>query len=117
MALAIELDGELAGDVSLHLRSVRAATRSAEVGWILRPQFMGRGLAAEAAEAMLKFAFDTVGVQIVFAEIDESNASSLALAKRFEFEIASISGNTVTLTLTERHFRTLSRSGKATAAR
>lgn len=90
LALAIEVDGEYAGEVSLHLRSVRAGTRMVEAGWVLDSRFTGRGLATEAAAAILEYAFDTVGARVAIAVIDPENVGSIAVAERLGFQQASI---------------------------
>lgn len=89
LALAIEADGEFAGEVSLHLRSVRAGTRMVEVGWVLDRRFIGRGFATEATAALLDFAFDTVEARIAIAVIDPENVASIAVAERLGFQQAS----------------------------
>ncbi len=89
LALAVEVDGRLAGDVSLHLRSVREAGRTVEIGWVLAREFTGRGLATEAVCAMLGFAFDEVGANFVIAEIHNENRASIALAERLGFALAA----------------------------
>jgi RimJ/RimL family protein N-acetyltransferase len=85
LALAVEHDGRLIGDVSLHLRAVAAASRSVEIGWVLHPASAGHGYATEAAEALLNFAYDVVGARWVTAVTDARNAPSLALARRLGF--------------------------------
>lgn len=85
LALAIEHDGHLIGDVSLHLRDVRADERTAEIGWVMHPDAAGQGLATEAARAMLDFAFDTLHAQTVMAVVDVRNDRSIALARRLGF--------------------------------
>ncbi|GLK16861.1 GNAT family N-acetyltransferase [Herbiconiux flava] len=82
LALAVELDGHVIGDVSLHLRSVAASTRTVEMGWVVHPSLGGRGYATEAAAALLEFAVTTVGAQRVTAVTDARNTRSVALAKR-----------------------------------
>ncbi len=84
LALGVELDGALIGDVSLHLRSVDSEVRTAEMGWIVDPVHEGKGYAAEAAGALLDFAFDH-GIQRVTAVIDPRNLRSRALASRLGF--------------------------------
>src|SRR5947209_4633679 len=37
LALAVELDGEVIGDVSMHLRTVSPETRFVEIGWLQLP--------------------------------------------------------------------------------
>lgn len=85
LALGIELDGRLIGDVSLHLRHVGEEMRSAEIGWVLDPAMSGNGYAAEAATAMLDLAFDDLGARWVTATMDPRNVRSKALAERLGF--------------------------------
>jgi RimJ/RimL family protein N-acetyltransferase len=85
LALGLEHEGRLIGDVSLQLHEVRAHSRSAEIGWVLHPRFGGSGLATEAASQMLAFAFDVVGAQRVTAVTDARNLRSVALARRLGF--------------------------------
>jgi RimJ/RimL family protein N-acetyltransferase len=85
LALAVELDGRLIGDVSLHLRSVKPSTRSLEIGWVLHPDYAGAGYATEAADAMLDFAFDVVRAHWVTAVTHPRNIPSVGLAKRLGF--------------------------------
>ncbi len=85
LALAIELDGVVIGDVSLHVRSTERSNRSAEIGWLLDSRHAGRGYATEAATAMLALAFDVLGAQWVTAIVRTGNLRSAALARRLGF--------------------------------
>jgi len=85
LALAVELDGDLIGDVSMHLRSTDGPTRSAEIGWILDSRYSGNGYATEAAAAMLALAFEVLEAQWVTAIIVKGNERSVALANRLGF--------------------------------
>lgn len=85
LALAIESDGHLVGDVSLHLRTVQAEHRSAEIGWVLASAYTGKGFATEASNAMLDLAFGALKVRRVSAIVNEQNRRSLATAARLGF--------------------------------
>ncbi|WP_341953792.1 GNAT family N-acetyltransferase [Salinibacterium sp. TMP30] len=85
LALAIEHDGKLVGDVGLHLRSVSPSTRFAEISWILHPDSYGHGYAAEAATAVMEFAFAEVQIRWLVAIVDPANAASITLASRLGF--------------------------------
>jgi RimJ/RimL family protein N-acetyltransferase len=100
LALAVEVEGRLAGDVSLHLRSVRAAGRTVEIGWVLAREFTGKGLASEAVRALLDFAFGDVGACVVVAEIHHDNRASIALAERLGFVLAARDDERATYLLT-----------------
>ncbi|MBH0055010.1 GNAT family N-acetyltransferase [Salinibacterium sp. SWN139] len=85
LALAVEHDGILIGDVSLHLRSVETVTRSAEISWILHPDSQGHGYAFEAARAMLELAFTRLEARVIFALVHPTNTASMALAQKLGF--------------------------------
>lgn len=86
LALAIEREGVLIGDVSMHLRVAPAAEREVEAGWLLARNQAGHGYAFEAAGALLTFAFTVVRARRATAVIHEGNLRSLALAERLGFE-------------------------------
>ena len=53
-----------------------------ELGYWLLPEMQGRGLASEAAEAVLAFAFQELNLATLVSYIDEENTASLRLAER-----------------------------------
>jgi len=78
--LGIESQGHVIGDVSLGL--ISATNSQADIGWVLNPAHQGQGYATEAANAMLRVAFDDMAVHRVFAELDPRNESSARLCER-----------------------------------
>jgi RimJ/RimL family protein N-acetyltransferase len=80
----IELDGEVVGIA--HLRpSWELPGEVAELGYYLEPTYGGKGLATEAAAALLDYGLSTLGLPAVWALIHESNVASLKLAQRLGF--------------------------------
>jgi RimJ/RimL family protein N-acetyltransferase len=59
---------------------------SAEIGYLLAGPFWGRGIASEAVDLMLTFAFDTLGLQEVKATVMDGNERSLRLLDRKAFQ-------------------------------
>jgi RimJ/RimL family protein N-acetyltransferase len=53
-----------------------------EIGWRLRREAWGQGLATEAARPVLRHAFATLKLSEVVAEIDPANAASLKVAEK-----------------------------------
>src|SRR5438309_1003127 len=53
-----------------------------EVGWLLRRDVWGAGLATEGATAALNFAFDVVGADHVISIIDARNTRSIRVAEK-----------------------------------
>jgi RimJ/RimL family protein N-acetyltransferase len=68
------------GDMTLVLSSVEH--RQATIGWVLNPEFHGKGYASEAASRVLTMAFDQLGSHRVIAQLDPRNTASAALCQR-----------------------------------
>ena len=95
VALAIDLDGQLIGDVSLRLKSVPSDTRSIEIAWILHPDFSGHGYATEAATALLDLAFDELDARWATALVDLTNHRSIAVAERLGMRGVPLDDDTI----------------------
>lgn len=61
--------------------------RLAQVGYSLAPRLWGRGLAAEATSLAIDFAFDTLGLHRLEADIDPGNDASRRLLARLGFVV------------------------------
>lgn len=72
--------GRVVGDISVFLKNARFG--QVEIGWVFHPAVHGRGYATEAAEAVLKVCFETVGAHRVFAQLDPRNEASARLCER-----------------------------------
>ena len=59
--------------------------RLPEIGFILHPDYWGRGLAREALEAVIAAAFSKFPVDALTADVDPRNAASLGLLKSLGF--------------------------------
>ncbi|WP_386762751.1 GNAT family N-acetyltransferase [Lysinibacter cavernae] len=80
LAIQSRLTSKVLGELYFRLDST--VNRSAEVGWALHPEQHGKGFAAEAASALLDFAFDRVGIHRIFAKLDVRNSASAELCTR-----------------------------------
>ncbi|SEJ51304.1 aminoglycoside 6'-N-acetyltransferase [Deinococcus reticulitermitis] len=80
LALVWEYAGQVIGETALWLTEERGEV--AEIGWVLHPDFSGRGLATEAVRPVLDAAFDVYGVRRVAARMDARNAASARLCER-----------------------------------
>ncbi|MCA1617711.1 MAG: GNAT family N-acetyltransferase [Acidobacteria bacterium] len=81
-SFAVELKetGGVVGHVSLSVKAEDA--RQGETGFALARACQGRGLAREAAEQVLAYAFDVLGLHCVVAVTDCENTRSAALLER-----------------------------------
>jgi RimJ/RimL family protein N-acetyltransferase len=107
LALAVLLDDRLIGDASLHLRSLGRVDRRVDVGWVIGPDWQGRGYAREAAEAMLELAFEQLGAVRCEAHMTWDNTASKVLAERLGFEETSAEGDERVMVLTVDRWRAL----------
>lgn len=65
------------------------ANDGAEIGWRLSKEFWGRGLATEAARAVLKHGFETFGFQRVIAIVQSPNQASIRVVEKLGMKIES----------------------------
>ncbi|HPF38540.1 MAG TPA: GNAT family N-acetyltransferase [Phycisphaerae bacterium] len=67
------------------LASIDTDHRRAEIGFMLRPEFWGRGYMTEAVAALLDFSFSTLRLHRIEADVDPRNDASLRLLERLGF--------------------------------
>jgi RimJ/RimL family protein N-acetyltransferase len=85
LVFAIDIDGFAAGAVGL--RPGEDVNRlSAEIGYWLGEEFWGRGIATESLAAVTEYAFQTLGMARVYAEVFEWNAASMRVLEKCGFE-------------------------------
>ena len=73
--------GELIGCCGLRPRG----EKQYELGFHLRPQFWGQGIAVEAARAVIAYAFDVLQAESLFAGHNPLNVSSAKVLKKLGF--------------------------------
>jgi RimJ/RimL family protein N-acetyltransferase len=75
---AMEVDGEFAGALGLSwvTRFETHFTPCVEIGYRLRPEFWGRGLATEAGQAALRYGFERLGLEEIVAFTIPANKRS-----------------------------------------
>jgi RimJ/RimL family protein N-acetyltransferase len=72
--------GKVIGEAGLELISL--GSRQGEIGFVFHPDYQGRGLATEAAEALLWLGFDTIGWHRITGSCDARNHRSARLMER-----------------------------------
>ncbi|TCO54797.1 GNAT family N-acetyltransferase [Actinocrispum wychmicini] len=72
--------GKVVGEVNLEWLSVEH--RQGETGFVFHPDYQGKGLAREAAEVMLRLAFEDLGLHRVIGRCDPRNEPSWRLLER-----------------------------------
>lgn len=85
LAITLSQSGKLIGNVGI--RQMTAESREAVLGYELDPQYWGMGYASEAAHAMLDFAFTTLGILTVTAEVIAENQRSQRVLERMGMQL------------------------------
>jgi ribosomal-protein-alanine N-acetyltransferase len=79
---------KVVGMINYHRRELRE--RRVDVGWLLLPEFQGKGYMAEAGRALLRHLFDDLAVHKVEALIRRENKPSAALARRLGVRLEGV---------------------------
>ncbi len=85
LALAVEHDGVLVGDMMLRFESRHGPSDPpgiGELGWVFSPEHAGRGFATEAARALVDLAFSHYPLHRLMARLDPRNLASARLCER-----------------------------------
>jgi RimJ/RimL family protein N-acetyltransferase len=83
LAVVYAAENRVVGEVLL--KRADEARRVGELGYVIAPSHQRRGLAAEAARAMLALAFGELALETVVARIDEPNTASRVMITRLGF--------------------------------
>jgi RimJ/RimL family protein N-acetyltransferase len=80
LAIIDRASGSFAGECSLI--NLAPAHRGCELGYMLLPDFHGRGLAVEAAREMMRIGFEALGMHRISASCDDRNAASARVLEK-----------------------------------
>jgi ribosomal-protein-alanine N-acetyltransferase len=83
LRVAIEIDGEMNGFVTL--RAFDRQNRRCEIGYMLARPHWGKGYMQEALPAMIDYAFGTLGLNRIEADVDPRNDASGRLLECLHF--------------------------------
>lgn len=78
-------DGDLAGAVGLEVRA--PINRIGEIGYWIRSDLAGRGLVTEAAEAVVAFGFEVLGLYRIELRAGVGNGASQRVAQKLGFHL------------------------------
>ena len=83
---------------------IDTVNRAGEIGYVLNPAYHHLGIAAEAADAVMKFGFDTLSLHRIEAKFMQGNDASRAVMERlgmrfegFERDSVFVKGEYVTV--------------------
>ena len=100
-ALVLKARAELIGEISLHLDNDKS---KAELGYWVGEPFWGKGIATEAAGAILQFGFEKLGLPLIYATCHaENNASAKVLLKNGVTQ-HNVNGNVILYWITKQEY-------------
>ena len=82
---AVSLKGEERMIGNVLLWSFKVEDARGELGYVLHPDFHGKGYMGEAVRAVLKFGFETLGLNSMEAQVQPGNAASERLLEKLNF--------------------------------
>jgi RimJ/RimL family protein N-acetyltransferase len=80
LAVVLKTTSEVVGDATLFLLS--AEHRQGEIGFLFHPDHHGRGYATEAAESLLRLAFEEFALHRVIGRLEPRNEASARVLER-----------------------------------
>ena len=89
MEFAIIMDGNHVGGVNLELKENRSV---AEIGWTVQKNYWRRGIATEAALALIQYAKEKLKVKKIIAHCDTENVPSYKTMEKIGMHRVSESG-------------------------
>jgi RimJ/RimL family protein N-acetyltransferase len=84
LIMAIVVDGSAVGSIGIH-RQVDIYRKSAELGYWLGEEYWGKGIASEAANAMVQYAFNHFDINRIYASVFERNKASMRVLEKCGF--------------------------------
>lgn len=80
--------GTFAGTALLEIDAHASST--AEVGYIITPEFRSKGFATEITRALISFGFETLGLHRIFGKCDELNTASARVLEKSGMQFEGI---------------------------
>lgn len=100
-AIALKESDEFIGEISLHLGEDK---NSAQLGYWVGEPFWNKGIATEAAEAVLKFGFQRLSLDSVYATCHIENPASEQILLKNGVKKRNVNGNVALYMLTKEEY-------------
>lgn len=84
-AVCLKENGEAIGSVGLHRNDIAESDDEYELGYWIGKPFWGRGLIPEASRALLRYAFETLGMQRIWCGHYDGNDKSRRVQEKLGF--------------------------------
>jgi ribosomal-protein-alanine N-acetyltransferase len=99
-AIILKETGELIGETGLHLDNATTA----QMGYWIGEEFWNNGLASEAVAAVLKYGFEKLGLEKIYATHHEENPASGKVMVNNNMPYRGMSGSLLTYSMTKEEY-------------
>ena len=82
-AISLKDNNTLMGSICLW--NIVIEKKSGEIGYELHPDYQGKGIMQEAITAVIKYGFETAGLNVITALLSPDNEKSIRLLERNDF--------------------------------
>ncbi len=87
---AIIVDGEFAGYVDLHHLNIQHHEYKGEIGYLIHPQFRGKGIATKAVKLVTEYAFKKYSLKRISAMGRAKNKASARVLEKAGYKLEGI---------------------------
>ena len=81
-AVCLKENGQLIGGCGIRRETQKSLI--ANLGWAINPEFQNHGYATEAAELLIKFGFNQLGLALIYATCDTRNVASAKVMEKLK---------------------------------
>lgn len=99
---AVTLNEEFIGEIGLHLDNVNS--NRAQLGYWIGEPFWNKGIATEAAGAVLKFGFEQLDLQTIYATCHLENTASNKVVLNNRMKSSNANGSIVLYSITKEEY-------------
>ena len=89
-AFVVEVDGEFAGEISVHHLNIKHHEHKGEIGYSIHPDFQGRGLATKAVKLLTKYSFEKYKLKRISAIGRLKNKASARVLEKAGYKLEGI---------------------------
>lgn len=100
-AISYKKDAKLLGTICLW--NFFLTPLAADIGFVLLPEFQGKGIMREVVPAVLKYGFEKIHLQNICGEVSPQNTKSIRLMEHLGFKKEKCLDNTVVYSLINPH--------------
>lgn len=87
-AIVLKSENKVIGGIGLHYRKPDETImneKQREIGYVLNPEYWGRGIAPEAVNSLIEYAFSTLKIDIIWSGHFDFNTNSKRVIEKCDF--------------------------------